>query len=371
MNGKVGIYREKTSRIDYDLLLSLYEVTYLTSENKLSNHNFDVMVIDVKEIDYAREIMNEIREIKSNQKFIVIIENITHMAVEGLINNVNGIGPIELVYRYTQIESQFSRAIEKLINPSLPYKREEIAVVLPIYNEEKRLEYVNDWIRRLEHLSKQAFPNMAIILVNDGSSDQTEVLMKAIIEKNMNEESCVYYKEILSIDNLEYNTKKAGTYIEAFRSIDSDYIILADADNSFDIEDVAHMLNLIKQGYYDIVIGSKDKMAKDRKPIRRFLSFGKRIITKPLLPKGVTDSQTGLKVFRREAIQYMLPYLHEELGFAIDLELMVLAKRLGFRVKQIPIKIIDRDGSHVELVKDSIQYLKAIIRLITMNRKKV
>jgi glycosyltransferase involved in cell wall biosynthesis len=165
------------------------------------------------------------------------------------------------------------------------------------------------------------------------------------------------------------NTRKAGTYIEGIRTIDADILLFVDADDSFVIDDIALMINILREGYYDMVVGSKDLTAENRPPLRRLLSFAKRLLTKSMLPKGVYDSQTGLKAMKSTTAKYIIPYLHMNTGLAIDLEILHLARKLDFRVLQIPVTCIDREGSHVDVVKDSIAFLKNIFRIRKNNKK--
>ena len=89
-----------------------------------------------------------------------------------------------------------------------------------------------------------------------------------------------------------------------------------------------------------------------------------------MLPKGVYDSQTGLKAIKASSAKFILPYLSRSRGLAIDLELMYYAKKLNFRVLQLPVKCIDRDGSHVDVIKDSLSYLKNIYLIIKDSKNK-
>lgn len=67
------------------------------------------------------------------------------------------------------------------------------------------------------------------------------------------------------------------------------------------------MINVVQQGYYDVVIGTKDMTAENRSLLRSVVSFGKRVISRPFLPTGVVDSQTGLKVMSSVAVKRMFP----------------------------------------------------------------
>ena len=128
------------------------------------------------------------------------------------------------------------------------------------------------------------------------------------------------------------------------------------------------MINILHDGYWDMVIGTKDDTAEGRSLARRLMSFVKRVLTKPLLPEGVIDSQTGLKAFNSTAASHILPYLHESTGLAIDLEMVHIARKLNFRVLQIPVECIDREGSHIDVVRDSLRFLRSIVHIWAANR---
>ena len=89
-----------------------------------------------------------------------------------------------------------------------------------------------------------------------------------------------------------------------------------------------------------------------------------------MLPHGVYDSQTGLKAMKASAAKFIMPYLSNKRGLAIDLELMYYAKKLNYRVLQLPVKCIDREGSHVDIIKDSISYIKNIFSILNDSKTK-
>jgi glycosyltransferase involved in cell wall biosynthesis len=189
-------------------------------------------------------------------------------------------------------------------------------------------------------------------------------LIDKILEYDLKNANCIYDDDTISYNKLEYNTKKAGTYIEAINSIRANIIVFADADDSFEVDDISLMINMLKLGYYDIIVGTKDLTSTNRSIKRKIISFFKRLITKPFLPKGITDSQTGLKAMNWSSAQYILPYLHENMELAIDLEILNIAKKLNFKVLQVPVKCTDREGSHVGVFKDSIKFMKNLTNLI-------
>jgi len=227
---------------------------------------------------------------------------------------------------------------------------------------------VLNFFEKLEVLCNQSFVNATIYFVNDGSKDRTQELVNQIINQFKEDTTTVSNIAFANTHQLTMNTRKAGTYIDGIKSIRADVLLFVDADDSFRIEDMATMINIIREGYYEIVIGTKDLTAENRPPIRKLMSFVKRQLTRSLLPKGVYDSQTGLKAINGTAAKYIFPHLNMSTGLAIDLEILHIAKKYQFRTLQIPVTCIDQEGSHINIVKDSIAFVKNVFFIKNRNK---
>lgn len=282
---------------------------------------------------------------------------------------VEGYGPVRVLYAYSDDADQLLRDVQALMHPEYPAENRHIAIVLPVYNEEERFQNVRNFTAKLRDKLAVAYPNMTIFFVNDGSKDATQDLVEKVIADDSQEAQAIHSHSPVAAHKLEYNSRKAGTYIQGIKSIRADIIVFADADDSFEVEDIAAMINILHDGYWDMVIGTKDETAEGRSAMRSAMSFVKRMLTKPLLPAGVIDSQTGLKALSHTAACHILPYLHESTQLAIDLEMVHIARRLNFRVLQIPVKCIDREGSHIDIVRDSLRFLKSIVTIWASNRR--
>ncbi len=362
MPKKIGIYRLSDREIKYDDILSIYRFTMLKSIDINSLADIDILVIDVDD-DRVVGNSNRAREINDSIPLIIVENSESHYESENILKQIIGFGKTEVVYSHDGGCYGIVEVIESIINPSLPSKKENIAIILPVFNEVDRMIHINNFMNKLMRLSEYGFPDISVYFINDGSSDYTEELIEKMVEYQNTNIDTIYNRSKFEYNSLKINTKKAGTYIDAFKRIDGSKIIFADADDSFENEDIARMINILNQGYYDIVIATKDKSAENRKAIRVLMSYMKRLLTKHLLPRGVTDSQTGLKAFNQTSANYILPYLDPKYGLAIDLKILNVAKKYRFRVFQLPVKCIDRDGSHVNIVKDSIKFIKSIVSI--------
>jgi len=367
MSENILICTDKSRDIDYDSLLTFYSFKEEKDNAECNIENMDLIIIDQGSIKKSFDIANGFRE-KDPSISLLIISDFEKPSDRFFFTKIKGYGQIRMIHLRKEFDEDLLEIIQSLLHPEYPSKRADIAIILPVFNEEQRFQNVFNFVIKLRKLIEDSFINASIYFINDGSKDRTQELVRKLSEEQFEDSEIVGRKNLINTYNLKMNTRKAGTYIESIKSIDADILVFVDADDSFQIEDIALMINILNEGYYDMVIGSKDFDAEDRKLIRRMMSFAKRTLTKRMLPKGVYDSQTGLKAMKSETAKHIIPYLHNDTGLAIDLEILYLAKKMDFRVLQIPVKIIDREGSHVDIVKDSIAFFKNIFRIRKNNK---
>lgn len=359
-------YIKDNSRINYNEIPSVYT---FEATNTLDFNTYLAIIIDMSDLDKGLKVINECRRINKHIPMIWLLDYKQHLKIHSYIARVNGVGRLKTMpygdYKLNRIDDH----LEGLLNPNLPIKKEEIAFVIPVYNEAERFHHVRNFVKKIMAMKADDVRNLSIYFIDDGSSDQSTQLLDSLIQEYEMNNDMVMVSPTFTMRKLKCNTRKAGTYIEAFETIDADIIIFADADDGYEFEDIMRMLNLLDQGYYDMIVGTKDLLAENRPSVRRFVSACKRLLTKPLLPKGVTDSQTGLKVFKKEKINYILSGLNTSYGLAIDLKILNAAKKNRLRVYEMPVRFIDRELSHIKIVKDSFKFIQSIIKISLMCRK--
>lgn len=360
------IISEKRYKINYNSILNIYNYDIKRIDDEHDFKNYDLLIVDISDHKKLSELINLARE-KNEGIPILILSDYLNLFNHSILTKIDGIGMVKIFSITTGCEYKLLQKINSMLNPEYPSLIEEIAFILPVYNEEKRFKHVINFSKKLIKLIEMNLFNGKIYFINDGSSDGTVDLTKKLMEEIRKETNYIDDYGYIFIHDLKNNTKKAGTYIDGIRNISADLLILVDADDSFNPSDISRMINIINEGYYDIIIGTKDMTGENRPLVRKVLSFFKRLLTKGFLPKGVNDSQTGLKIIKAEAARYIFPYLDEKMEFAIDLEMMYLAKRFNFRVLQLPVKCIDREDSHVDIIRDSIHYLKSILKISLKN----
>jgi len=228
-----------------------------------------------------------------------------------------------------------------------------ISLVIPVYNEEK---IIKDTIISVKNYMQANFDDYEVIFVNDGSSDNTLSIINELSDDNI---KAVTY---------EQNKGKGGAVRTGIFEAKGNIIFYTDCD-------LAYGLDVIKQGYEvfeentdaDIVIGSRKKH-KDgyagytllRKSMSRVFMF----VLKTYGGIKQSDSQSGIKGFRKNAAKKIFDLCEsEKWRWAFDVEVLLLAQKLKYKIYEMPVKIINHRESKVNPVKDSIRALRDIRKI--------
>lgn len=213
-----------------------------------------------------------------------------------------------------------------------------LSVIIPAYNEEKRIGKTLQSID--EYLKKQSY-DYEILVVNDGSKDRTAEIVK---------EEAARIANLHLIDNQE-NHGKGWAVRQGMLKAQGQIRLFMDADNSTTVDQVANFLPHFEQGY-DVVIASrriKGAVIAVKQPwTRDFLGGIFRLVVHTIVPVGVTDSQAGFKAFSSRAVEAIFSK-QTIYRWAFDVEILAMAKKMGFRVREVPILWVNDTESHVKL----------------------
>jgi len=223
--------------------------------------------------------------------------------------------------------------------------------LIPAYNEEKRISHTLEDIDK--YLRKQNYKS-EIIVVNDGSKDRTVQVVKKLAKKIPN---------LRLIDN-KINQGKGYVVRQGLLAGKGEFRLFTDADNSTSIEQIEKMWPEFEKGF-DIVIGSRDVKGAVLDPpqpfYRRILGKIFRLLTHLVCGTwGIKDSQCGFKCFTKKAVLDVLPYCKIN-RFAFDPEILVIAKKRKYRIKEVPILWKNDPHSKVKfksIIKMAIDLLK-------------
>ncbi|MBI2677094.1 MAG: glycosyltransferase family 2 protein [Candidatus Yanofskybacteria bacterium] len=213
-----------------------------------------------------------------------------------------------------------------------------LSVIIPAYNEEKRI--AKTLLAVDEYLKRQTY-QYEILVVNDGSKDKTAEMVNEL-------KSQVYNLRL--IDNKE-NNGKGFVVRQGMLAAGGDVRLFMDADNSTNIDQVAKFLPYFSEGY-DIVAGSRRAVGSltvvKQSGFREFLGKMFRLLVRIVVPLGVEDSQAGFKAFSKKAVETVFPK-QTIFRWAFDVEILAIAGKFGFRIKEVPIIWSNDAESHVKL----------------------
>lgn len=202
-----------------------------------------------------------------------------------------------------------------------------LSVIIPAYNEEKRigatLKSIDDYLRRQNY-------DYEILVVNDGSKDGTAGLVRSLEPE---------VKNLRLIDNKE-NHGKGYVVRQGMLASSGDLRLFTDADNSTSIDHLDKFIPYLKQGF-DVIIGSiavaGHKVASGSEPIwRRILGKLGNLFIQIMAVPGIHDTQRGFKLVTAKAALQIFPKLTiARWGF--DIEMLALARRFGYKIKELPV----------------------------------
>ncbi|MEA3254637.1 MAG: dolichyl-phosphate beta-glucosyltransferase [Candidatus Altiarchaeota archaeon] len=227
-----------------------------------------------------------------------------------------------------------------------------ISIVIPTYNEESRIDESLDKI--MKYMENQGH-RYEIILVDDGSCDNTVDVVKIFSAGN---------KNMRLIQN-ERNRGKGYSIRKGVLDAKGGYILFSDADLSTPIEEIEKLLKYLEEGY-EVTIGSRDLPDSDirlRQPFYREFS-GKIFnrIARSITLLGIRDTQCGFKCFKKDAAKTIFSRQRLD-GFSFDVETLYIAKKRGYKIKEVPVVWINSNPSSVSLGRDSIQMLIDLLKI--------
>lgn len=227
-----------------------------------------------------------------------------------------------------------------------------LSIVVPAYNEECRLEATLD---KLDTFLKTENWNAEIIVVDDGSSDGTSRL----VARHMQD------KPYLRLLQNHINRGKGFSLRRGVEAALGETILLSDADLSVPMKELDKLMKAIDEGA-DIAIGSRGIDAGGEQLEtpwrRRVCSAGFKMLVRSVLGLRFEDTQCGFKAFKRKAARLIFSRQRiERWGF--DPEVLMLADRFCFVVKEVGVEAIHDGRSRLNVVSDSFQMLCEVLKV--------
>jgi len=208
-----------------------------------------------------------------------------------------------------------------------------LSVIIPAYNEEENIK--NTVLEISRYLSKQDYTS-EIIVINDGSKDNTAEICKEL-------ESVVYNLKFI---NNGKNQGKGAVVKEGILNAAGKYRLYVDGDNAISIDHLDKFWPYLKEGY-DIAIGSIEVSGavkeEDYAPYRIILGKLSKYLIRAMAIWEIHDTQRAFKLFTGNAAEKIFSrQTIKRWGF--DIEILVIAKILGYKIKELPVKWVNPAG---------------------------
>ncbi|OGH17488.1 MAG: hypothetical protein A3C97_00440 [Candidatus Levybacteria bacterium RIFCSPHIGHO2_02_FULL_37_11] len=236
-----------------------------------------------------------------------------------------------------------------------------LSVVIPSYNERANLQ--KGVLDKVEHyLSKQKY-SWEVIVVDDGSTDGSREFIEKFVKENP--------KFKLVKNN---HTGKAGAVTKGVLSSNAEFILFTDMDQATPIEEIEKVLPYFDKGY-DVVIGSRNSKRKGAPWTRLVMARGMMALRTILVGiSGISDTQCGFKMFKNEVAKKLFRKISNinngfgeisgsKVSAGFDVELLYLAQKMGFRIKEVPVDWLYVETRRVSPLKDSIDGLFDLFKI--------
>ena len=224
----------------------------------------------------------------------------------------------------------------------------KLSIIIPVYNEESTLLKL---LKRIKTINI----NKEIIIVNDGSTDRTNYILKKLSKK--------YYDKII---HHKKNFGKGAAIITASKYIGGDAIIIQDADLEYNPKDYKKLINPIKNKKFKIVYGSR-VLGKSRynnadnfiSLTRIFLNQALTLLSNIINNQNLTDAHTCYKVFSKDIF---LKLKLKEKGFSFCPEVNSKIARLKLEIKEVQISYKGRSKNEGK----KISFMDGIYAILTL-----
>ncbi|MES2856466.1 MAG: dolichyl-phosphate beta-glucosyltransferase [Bdellovibrionota bacterium] len=241
-------------------------------------------------------------------------------------------------------------------------KKPALSLVIPAYNEERRLPTSLGDIKAF--FTKIPLPLEVLVMI-EKSTDRTLELAKSTVSGD---------SRFVINDNEVQRGKGYAVKLGMVRA-QGDYVFFMDADLSTPLSEIFKFVAHFESNpQTDVIIGNradaKSQIVKQQSWFRRNLGRGFNRFVQVFGVQGIKDTQCGFKAFRNRAAREI--FSRQTLnGFAFDVEVLMLAQTLGYKIDVLPVRWINSDDSKVRVLIDPLKMLWDLIRIRRIVQKTV
>ena len=225
-----------------------------------------------------------------------------------------------------------------------------VDVVIPVYNEESALE--KSVLALREFLQKNCPIEWRVVVANNASTDSTIEIAKRLAER------------FADVRYVHLDVKGRGRALrKAWLETDADIVAYMDVDLSTNLRFFPPLVQALLDGY-DVAIGSRLMSASrvTRTFRREVISRCYNLLVKALFFTRFSDAQCGFKALTRVAATKLVPVVKDESWF-FDTELLILAEKKGYRIKEVPVEWIEDLDSRVHILRTATDDIRGLLRV--------
>ena len=228
----------------------------------------------------------------------------------------------------------------------------KVSLVIPMYNESS---IIDEALETFSSYMAQTFEDWELIFVDDGSADGCGNAVEAAHEKDNRIRLCRYVP----------NHGKGYAVRTGVLAAQGDLILFTDCDNAYGTEALGKLAQTLSDSDADIVVGSRNLSADGYEgytPLRKLASKTYIKVISIAASFKLSDSQCGIKGFRHDIAKKIFSNCEVD-RFAFDLEVILIAMKLGAKIAEMPVKIINHRESTVHVLRDSVKMLRDVRKM--------
>lgn len=232
----------------------------------------------------------------------------------------------------------------------------KLSIILPTYNEKDNLPIIV-WL--LHKYLDQCDLSFEIIIIEDGSPDGTLQVAEQLQK--------IYGQDQIIILNRGKKLGLGTAYVAGLELVTGDYVVLMDADLSHHPKFIPQFINKAKENDYDIVTGTRydgvgGVSGWDFK--RKVISCGANTLTQLALGPSVTDLTGSFRLYKKSVLRKLIRLCRSK-GYAFQMEIIVLAEQLGYKISEVPITFVDRVYGQSKMdMEEIMRFLFGVVNLV-------
>lgn len=230
-------------------------------------------------------------------------------------------------------------------------RRPTVDLVIPVLNEAHVLERSVNTVRAF--LEGRDTYRWRLVIVENGSTDGTAEVARRLAASGDD-------VAFLEVDRVG----RGGALRRAWTESEADVVCYTDVDLSTDLEALPPLVAAIVNDGYDLAVGSR--LLRGSRTVRslhrELISRGYNLFLKLMLGVSFSDAQCGFKAVRREVVDEIVPRVRHQSWF-FDTELLVLAERAGYSIKEIPVTWVEDVDSRVRIISTAWEDIRGVVRI--------